>query len=224
MNYLISLSDKQALLVPAKEADRPLIVFNDNYNDESALLNALDALGAPDHNLLIVGGLNWNHDLTPWYCPPIFPEGEPYTGGADEYLELLITEILPKAKEMITGTPPFIGIAGYSLAGLFALYALYKTDVFDRAASMSGSLWFPDFPEYIGTHEFKKRPEKLYFSLGDREARTKNPYLKTVQEDTEAAVGYFRACGLNTNFELNPGNHVKDAVLRSAKGIRALLV
>lgn len=37
----------------------------------------------------------------------------------------------------------FIGIAGYSLAGLFALYALYKTDVFTRVASMSGSLWFP---------------------------------------------------------------------------------
>ena len=49
----------------------------------------------------------------------------------------------PWATERIHGKASFIGIAGYSLAGLFALYALYKTDAFTRVASMSGSLWFP---------------------------------------------------------------------------------
>ena len=53
-------------------------------------------------------------------------------------MKLLIDEILPKAKELMEGEPKFTGIAGYSLAGLFAVYAMYKTDVFDRVASMSG--------------------------------------------------------------------------------------
>ena len=63
----------------------------------------------------------------------------------------------------------------------------------------------------------------LYFSLGDREARTRNRYLRSVQENTEQIVSHFKQLGLDVSWELNPGNHFKDAALRSAKGIRALL-
>ena len=76
----------------------------------------------------------------------------------------------------------FTGIAGYSLGGLFALYAAYHCDEFRRVASMSGSLWFPDFREYVLSHDFANRPDRIYLSLGDKEAKTRNPVLKTVQE------------------------------------------
>ena len=40
------------------------------------------------------------------------------------------------------------GVEGLpDLAGLFAVYATFQSDVFDRVASISGSLWFPDFRE-----------------------------------------------------------------------------
>jgi len=100
------------------------------------------------------------------------------------------------------GTPSHISIAGYSLAGLFALYALYHTDVFECAASISGSLWFPDFKEYVFSHEMRRKPEKLYLSLGDKEARTRNQYLKVVRENTENIAGHFREAGMNVTFEL----------------------
>lgn len=121
------------------------------------------------------------------------------------------------------GSPSHISIAGYSLAGLFALCALYHTDVFERAASMSGSLWFPDFKEYVFSHEMKRKPDKLYFSLGDKEAKTRNRYLKELKDNTESIAAYFRESGINVTFEMNPGNHFKDAALRSAKGVLAII-
>ena len=62
------------------------------------------------------------------------------------------------------------------------MYALCNTDAFSRAASVSGSLWFPGFKEYVLSHPPIHRPDCVYFSLGDRESKTRNPVLQTVQE------------------------------------------
>ncbi len=69
----------------------------------------------------------------------------------------------------------------------------------------------------------KKQPEKLYLSLGDREAKTRNRTLMTVQENTEALIKHYRSLGIDVTWELNPGNHFKDAAIRSAKGIIAII-
>lgn len=217
------LDGKSATMYLGKQKESPLILLNNYSGDGESVVRAMREINTPDCNLLVVGDLNWDHDMTPWYCPPLSKNDTPCTGGADEYLDLLLTEILPKAEELISGTPSFIGIAGYSLAGLFALYASYQCDAFDRVASMSGSLWFPDFKEYALTHEMRKRPAKLYLSLGDREANTRNSVLMTVQRNTEELAEHYRSLGLDVTWELNPGNHFKDAALRSAKGIRAIL-
>ena len=161
--------------------------------------------------------------MSPWECVPVMAQDEGYAGGADSYLSLLLEEILPEGLKRLPESPSWTGIAGYSLAGLFALYALYRTDIFARAASMSGSLWFPGFGDFVRSHDMKRAPEKLYLSLGDKEAKTRNPYLKTVQENTEAAVQLYRDRGLDVTWELNPGNHFRDAELRSAKGILGIL-
>ena len=47
--------------------------------------------------------------------------------------------------------------------------------------------------------------------------------MKTVQESTESIVEYYRAAGIDVRWEMNPGNHFKDADLRIAKGIRTVL-
>lgn len=214
---------REATLYTAALEDRPLVVLNNYSGDGSSVMKALGEIKCPDFNLLCVGNLKWEHDMTPWYCPPLSAEEYPCTGGADDYLRLLISDILPEAKKLIKGVPSHIGIAGYSLGGLFALYACYNCDVFDRAASMSGSLWFPDFKEYVFNNSMKKIPDKVYLSLGDAEAKTRNSMLKTVQNNTEEIVGYYEKLGLNVMWELNRGNHFKNAALRSAKGIMAIL-
>ena len=214
---------RKGTLYCCEQTDAPLIILNNYSDDGSSVIRAMEGIGTPDCNLLVIGNLRWDHDMTPWYCPPISENDTPYTGGADEYLDLLLTQILPKCRTILHGEPCFTGIAGYSLAGLFALYAMYQCDIFDRVASMSGSLWFPGFKEYILSHDLQKRPEKLYLSLGDREAKTRNPYLKTVQDNTEQIVSHYKQTGFDVTWELNPGNHFKEAALRSAKGIKAIL-
>lgn len=219
----VTCGEKKATLYGCEQPAAPLIILNNYSGDGESVVKAMHEINTPDCNLLVVGNLNWDHDMTPWYCPPLSKNDTPCTGGADAYLDLLLTKILPKVKETINGTPCFVGIAGYSLAGLFALYSVYQCDAFDRVASMSGSLWFPEFKEYTLTHEMQKRPEKLYLSLGDREAKTRNPFLRTVQDNTEQIVSHYKETGLDVSWELNPGDHFKDAALRSAKGIKAIL-
>ena len=112
---------REVTLFSADSEDRPLIVLNNYDDDGSAVMNAIRELGGADLNLLCISGLDWNHDLAPWPYTPDFGNEEAFTGGGDEYLALMLSEILPKAKEMISGTAPRTCIAGYSLAGLFAL-------------------------------------------------------------------------------------------------------
>lgn len=219
-----TIDGKTATLYPGGQKDRPLIVLNTFTGDGASVVEAMEKIDTPDCNVLVVGELNWDHDMTPWYCPPLSANDTPCTGGAEEYLEVLTGKILPEALERIAGTPAFTGITGYSLGGLFALYSAYRCDRFQRVASMSGSLWFPDFLEYVLQHDFPRRPDRIYLSLGDKEAKTGNPVLKTVQDNTEAIAEHFRKMGIDVTWELNPGNHFKDPALRSAKGIKALLI
>ena len=218
-----NIKDKVITLYKSTDINAPLIVFNTFEGDGEGIYKELQNMGCTSINLLVVGNIDWNHDMSPWYMPSIYSKEKSFSGGADEYLKLLIDEILLKAKELIEGEPEFIGIAGYSLAGLFAVYAMYKTDVFDRVVSMSGSLWFSDFIEYCKRNDYKRLPDKIYFSLGDKEANTRNPVLKTVQDKTIELSEYFNSLGTEVIFELNPGNHFTDTILRSAKGIKAIL-
>ena len=189
----------------------------------SADLSVFDRHRCQDFSLVAVSKLEWNHDMVPWDIPPIFKNGASYTSGADEYLRLLINQIIPKAESLLQGTPAWRGIAGYSLAGLFALYSIYQTDAFSRVASVSGSLWFPGIKEYVVSRTPVKKPADIFFSLGDRECRTQNSLLRCVQQNTESIERYYHEQGIDTTFQLNPGNHFKDVVQRTATGLQWLL-
>ena len=106
------IREKELTLYPAQGEDRPLIVFNTVMGDGEELWQALRALDAPDCNLLVVGKLQWYHDMTPWSCPPLSKRDPAATGGADAYLETLASEIVPAARKKIRGSAPYVGIAG----------------------------------------------------------------------------------------------------------------
>lgn len=204
---------------PAVEADVPVVYLNTFGDEGQKVYDALIASGCPPLSLVAISGLAWEHDMAPWGGAAAFKNGAPFTGGADAYLRLLTGEILPAAERELPGTPRWRGIAGYSLAGLFAVYTLYQTDVFSRAASVSGSLWFAGFREYVFAHEPKRQPDCVYFSLGDKESKTRNPVLQTVQENTEVVCRFYRERGIRTTFEINPGGHHDHPTERTAKGI-----
>lgn len=206
-------------LFPGREEDAPLIVLNTFSGEGESVRKILMEMNCPDFSLAAISGLDWNRDMSPWDSPSIFKDEPPFTGGADEYLSLLTGEIIPRCG----GAPAWLGIAGYSLAGLFAVYSMYRTGLFSRIASMSGSFWFPGFTEFALHMEPVKKPERLYLSLGDRESRTRNPSMKTVQTCTEQLAAFYEEKGIKTVFRLNPGNHFQEADRRSALGILWLL-
>ena len=216
------IADKRIEVYQSPEPDSAVVYVNTFAGEDDKLYQALCGMDCPAFTLVAVSGLKWNHDMVPWDIPPVFEKETPCTGGADNYLQLLTEEIMPRAEKLVHGVS-WRGLAGYSLAGLFAVYALYRTEVFSRIASMSGSLWFPGLMEYIASHEMKRLPECAYFSIGDRESRTKNPYLQTVQENTEKIQSLYAGYGIDTFFQLNRGNHYKNAVQRTAAGISWIL-
>lgn len=221
--YTFTTDGKTAAVFPTDESGAPVIYLNTFSGEGEQIWQAAQAAGFPPFTLVAVSDLDWNHDMAPWDSPPAFKNAQPCTGGADHYLELLTEEIVPSVEKELSEKPRWRGIAGYSLAGLFAVYAIYQTDLFSRVGSMSGSLWFPGIKDYIFSHQPQKQPDHMYFSLGDRESKTRNPVLQSVQQNTEEIRAFYQSKGINTVFELNPGNHYKQATQRTAAGIGWLL-
>lgn len=218
-----TINGKTVFIFSSTEPGDPILYLNTFSGEGQKVYEAAQAAGCPPFTLVAISDLDWNHDMAPWDSPSTFKNADPSTGGADDYLRLLTEEIIPAAEKELGSVPRWRGIAGYSLAGLFALYAIYQTDLFFRVGSMSGSLWFPGMKEYIFSHEPKHWPDRMYFSLGDKESKTKNPILRTVQENTEEICAYYQRKGINTEFQLNPGNHFVQSVERTAAGIAWML-
>jgi predicted alpha/beta superfamily hydrolase len=155
---------------------------------------------------------DWNRELSPWEAPPVFGK-EGFGGGAEETL----AEILPLCGE--EGKRCFLG--GYSLAGLFALWAVCRTERFEGAAAASPSVWFPGFTDYVKAHGI--RCSRVYLSLGDREEKTRNPVMAAVGERIRELYAWLAAYGTDCVLEWNPGNHFREPELRTARAFAWLL-
>ena len=217
--HRFSISGKTIEIYQCVEPGAPIIYLNSFSNEGQKVYEAAQATSCPPFTLVAISDLDWNHDMVPWDSPPAFKNAAPCTGGADDYLRLLTEEIIPTAEKKITGVPCWRGIAGYSLAGLFALYSIYQTELFSCVGSMSGSLWFSGMKEYIFSHEPKRWPDHMYFSLGDKESKTRNTVLQSVRQNTEEIHAFYQSKGIDTVFQLNPGNHYNHAAERTAAGI-----
>lgn len=159
-----------------------------------------------DFCLMAIKVHHWNDDLSPWSAPAVFGK-EGFGGGAANTLAEVLEHCANRDKTYIIG--------GYSLAGLFALWATYQTDVFSAVAAASPSVWFPGFLDYMRSQS--PRAASVYLSLGDKEERTRNPVMATVGEKIREACDLLQAQGVNAILEWNPGNHFRDADLRTAR-------
>ena len=155
---------------------------------------------------------DWNKELSPWEAPAIFGK-ESFGSGATKTLGELLNLCGDKSKTYYIG--------GYSLAGLFALWAVYQRDVFAGVAAASPSMWFPGFADYM--KENKIKTDTVYLSLGDREEKARNPVMATVGKRIREAHTLLKENGVNCILEWNEGNHFKDADLRTAKAFAWVL-
>ena len=201
----------------------PVVILNTFDEDGQEVWDKSKELTDKDYILVTISNINWNQDMSPWYMDRLFKGKDDYTGKADEYISLLENRIVPEISNVIREEikqeiSQFI-LAGYSLAGLFAVYSIYKTDLFSRIVSASGSLWYPQFVEFVGKNNWVNKPEKIYFSLGNKESKTKNEMMSKVEENTKYLVDFYKKQGIETIYEENEGNHFQDVILRIVKGI-----
>lgn len=155
---------------------------------------------------------NWNDDLSPWKAPAVF-KTEDFCGGASKTLENIIALCADKNRKYYIG--------GYSLAGLFALWAACQTDIFSGVAAASPSVWFPGFIDYMKTYKMKS--QNVYLSLGDREEKTRNPVIAQIGNCIKEEYRCLLENGINCILEWNKGNHFKEADIRTAKAFAWIL-
>lgn len=177
-----------------------------------AEIKEIQRLTKIDFSLLAVKVDYWNHDLSPWAVPAVFGD-EAFGTGA----QAMLSEILRLCED--NGKSYFLG--GYSLAGLFSLWAAYQTDVFAGIAAASPSVWFPGFAKYMREHHFQSR--KVYLSLGDKEEKTKNSVMANVGDCIREGYAMFSQQGMESILEWNKGGHFKEPELRTARAFAWIL-
>ena len=182
-------------------------------------------------SLVNVGVERWEENFSPWCAPRVFAKGPNFGDGAQRTLDALINQVVPWAESELSAPPAYRVLVGYSLAGLFSLWAGVAqagaphvdapVATFQRIGAVSGSFWFPGLLDYVDqqlnggvvglTH--------AYLSLGDREARTPNPQIMHVRENAELLASKLEKAGIASTFELNRGNHFQNVEGRVQKAL-----
>ncbi len=214
----MQVNGKKIALYKSEADGAPIVYANMFMEAGREVLSECVKLGSMPFHFASITGMRWDEELSPWAHGPVVDKSDHFTGEADSYVRCMTEEILPLVEEGIKN-PPYRVLAGYSMGGLFALYAPYLTDAFSRIASASGSVWYPDFVAFAREHGFPRNPDAIYLSLGDLESRVANPHLRRTEQCMRELLSIYQEKAIPSTFELNPGNHYKDAALRLAKGI-----
>lgn len=200
----------------------PTMYVNGEIPLEGILTNLVKTGVQTDFILLSIKPKNWNDDFTPWAAPAFRAGEEAPQGRADAYLSCLTKGIKPymDTHYRTKSEPQHTALFGYSLGGLTAVYALYKTTVFGAAASLSGSLWFDDFCEWMEGEKPLRTDLRVYLSLGKKESRSKNPRMAKVAECTQRAKEILAAqLKKPVHFDWNEDGHFHDIEGRFAKAV-----
>lgn len=208
--------DGQSVTVYSVPAPRVLFLQPVDEHDAALLDREVEAMAGCrlPFALAALEVRDWNRDLSPWAAPPVFGK-TPFGGGAQETLRFFAEKLLPELRRWLAPADDLpLCLGGYSLAGLFALWAATETPLFSGVATASPSVWFPGWVDYSRAHPIRARA--VYLSLGDREERAKNPVMAAVGDCIRAQYALLRD-GYTATLEWNPGNHFQDSELRTAK-------
>lgn len=143
-------------------------------------------------------------------------EGDLRPQGAEATYAYLADVIMPYVHNALK--PSIIILGGYSLGGLFALWASTRLEGLDAVYAGSPSLWMDGWDEYSDAHPLKVRCVSM--SLGDKEECTnKKPFCiigDRVRRQHERNVSQLGAdaCIL----QWNKGGHFNDIEQRKADG------
>ena len=143
-----------------------------------AELARLEALAPAPFLLATIELEDWTIDLMPWWDGNISRDPEAGKHG-QETLAFIVDDLLPELESRYGVLPVILG--GYSLGGLFALWASCRTDRFRAVAAASPSVWIHGWLPFAK----KQAPmaDAVYLSLGDREEQVKNQAIARVGDN-----------------------------------------
>ena len=149
--------------------------------------------------------VEWARALMPWADDAVSRDAE-VGRHAPDTLRFIEHTLLPWLRERFGALPCIIG--GYSLGGLFALWAARNTDAFAAVAAASPSLWIKGWGEYAAAHPILSpqatahhslnttlqisTPQHIttttpiHLSLGDREEHCRNQRMKRIGDCVRA--------------------------------------
>lgn len=210
------LDGKTVTIYSRTKQDLPLIVLNSYQEAGEMILHSCVKHDCPAFQLVSISDLAWDEVLSPWPEPPVVTPDDNFTGGAKEYSSWLDTILLPYARNELPAVRETI-IAGYSMGGLFAVYAPYISKSYDKCICASGSVWFPGFLKFAKSTPFERRPQAVYFSLGNKETHSNIEALTTTKNVMLDLEAFYKSEGVLSTFEENSGNHYTDVPARMAK-------
>lgn len=85
-------------------------------------------------SLVNVGVDLWEENFSPWCAQRVFAKGPNFGDGAQKTLDTLINQVIPWAESELSEPPVYRVLVGYSLAGLFSLWAGVSPQLSDAAA------------------------------------------------------------------------------------------
>ena len=209
-----------ACFAPQEEGPLPLLVLC-GWGMEEKLPSLSQELPPA---LLFFARAEGDRDFTPWPAPTL-QGGRPFAngsvlGGAPAFLRWVEGELLPALAARFALNPAQNSILGYSLGGLFALWAVCQSEAFSQCACLSGSLWYPGWVNFLKEHA-PKPPQRVYLSLGKKEEKSGPAVMRAVGDATRQSAGLLaQSLGSeNTVLEWNPGGHFAPALPRWEKAL-----
>lgn len=221
------MSEYLNISVISNKIDKPVFIYLTADGMPNGAKEILEALGNYGKDISLVEAKvdDWFTAFSPWPSEPVAKGQEAFAGKGADTLKKIIASIMP----LVTGEFPNNGgvyLCGYSLAGLFSLWAVYedKDNKFSGAVCCSPSLWYPGWEEYEANSRLVGN-KRIYLSLGDKEANTKNQVMREVENAIRRSKKRLEMDGhcLASTLIMNPGGHFNDSVGRVALGIKWIL-
>ena len=207
----------------AAEQPEYLLIQPADANDRAEMdleVEAITEATSASFSLVAIHIDRWFDELPPWPAPPVFGK-RPFGDGAAATLQNIHRTVAElKAQCESAESFPRVLLGGYSLAGLFSLWAGYQHP-FDGIVAASPSIWYPRWLDYAAEHT--PRAAAFYLSLGDREDHSRTPIMTTVSRCIRQQQQLLEKGGTACTLEWNPGNHFQDNGRRTAKGFAWLM-
>ena len=122
---------------------------------------------------------------TPWSHPAYKPGAPDFGGAADAFLADAVLPVATALQEKHPEGP--IGLLGYSLAGLFGLFAMLNTDVFSTYLLASPSTWYPGIVNRVARTSLACDP-RVVVACGANEGLDHPEPIAGIRQDTDRLV------------------------------------